>query len=290
MARYYRPSELSEALDLRAREPLSVLAGGTDVFPAHATRTAWTGNNVPDILDISAIGDLRVIQEQNDHWRIGALTTWTDLVQTRLPSAFDGMKRAAVEVGGRQIQNRATIAGNLCNASPAADGVPGLMALNSAVELTSRSSARIIPLHDFITGNRQTDIRDDEIMTAILVPKHAQDTRAHFLKLGARHYLVISIVMGAAVLVPDPSGRIAEARIVIGSCSAVARRIPALEDALAGRPMDSELDACVLPDQFGHLEPIDDIRASAAYRQDTAVSLTREILRQMASGAERRIA
>ncbi len=290
MEKYYRPATLREALEFRAREPLTILAGGTDVFPMHTTKSAWQGNRPPDILDISALSDLRKLERKDDHWRIGALTTWTDLIRTELPSCFDGMKRAAGEIGGRQIQNRATIAGNLCNASPAADGVPGLLALKSAVELTSHSGSRVLPLHEFLTGNRQTRLRQDEIMTAILVPKLADEARSHFLKLGARRYLVISIVMGAAILVPDDNGKIVDARVSLGSCSAVARRLPDLEAALRGHQLDANLGDLVAPDQFEDLEPIDDIRASAEYRRAAAVSLTRELLTQMSSGTLRRIA
>jgi CO/xanthine dehydrogenase FAD-binding subunit len=96
-----------------------VLAGGTDFYPARVGRAIDE-----DILDITAIGELRGIAEDADGWRIGATTTWSELIETRLPPLFDGLKLAAREVGGRQIQNAGTIAGNLCNASPAADGVP----------------------------------------------------------------------------------------------------------------------------------------------------------------------
>ncbi|MBZ0215754.1 MAG: xanthine dehydrogenase family protein subunit M [Fimbriimonadaceae bacterium] len=289
MAKYYRPSTLREALDQRAKYPLKVLAGGTDVIPMHTTHSAWHGSTPPDIVDISAISELRQIDEEDDQWRLGALTTWSQLIDANLPGYFDGIKLIAKEIGGRQIQNRATIAGNLCNASPAADGVPGLLALESKVELTSSSNVRTMPLHEFLTGNRQTRLEADEIMTAILIPKLTGGARSHFLKLGARRYLVISIVMGAAVLVPDEHGDITDARISIGSCSAVARRIPLLEERLIGLPINGSLGHVVASDQFDHLEPIDDIRASAAYRRSVAVSLTTEMLDQLANRSVQRV-
>src|SRR4029453_5476671 len=123
--------------------------------------------------------------------------------------------------------------------------------------------------------------RADEIVTAILVPKPRAAARSHFLKLGARRYLVISIVMVAGVVETDAAGTIAAARLAIGSCSAVPQRLPALETALAGRPLDAAGDL-VAPAHLAHLAPIDDIRGSAAYRQQAALALTRDLLTQLA--------
>ena len=149
-----------------------------------------------------------------------------------LPGGFDALKAAAREVGSVQIQNRGTVAGNLCNASPAADSVPPLLALDAGVELTSPRGARLMPLADFILGNRRPS-GADEILTAILVPRTIDGPSA-FLKLGARRYLVISIAMVAAALERDGDGAIAEARIAVGSCSAVAQRLPAARARLIG--------------------------------------------------------
>jgi xanthine dehydrogenase small subunit len=121
------------------------------------------------------------------------------------------------------------------------------------------------------------------------VPKQRAAARSHFLKLGARRYLVISIVMVAGVVETDAAGIIASARLAIGSCSAVPQRLPALETDLAGRPLDAAADL-VAPAHLGHLVPIDDIRASAAYRQQAALALTRDLLAQMAHSPRRRAA
>ena len=138
MARYHRPTTLEDALAIRAGEDVTVLAGGTDVYPAKAARAGWGDMRHADILDISALPGLRGIAEEAAGWRIGALTTWTDLIRAELPPLFDGLKLAAREVGGVQIQNRGTLAGNICTASPAGDGAPNLLALDASVELASR--------------------------------------------------------------------------------------------------------------------------------------------------------
>src|SRR6476646_8293565 len=225
MGDYLRPTSLDEALQALAR-PWTVLAGGTDFYPARVGRTIDE-----NVLDISAIAALRGIAPGPAGWRLGATTTWSELLEADLPPLFDGLKQAAREVGGRQIQNVGTVAGNLCNASPAADGVPPLLALNAEVELADLAGTRRLPLSAFITGNRCTVLAPGELLVAIHVPKPAHDTRSAFLKLGARRYLVISIAMAAATLEIEHA-RVASARIAVGACSAVAQRLPALEAAL----------------------------------------------------------
>ena len=170
-----------------------------------------------------------------EHIVFGARTTWSEVLAAPLPRGFDGLKAAAREVGSVQIQNAATIAGNLCNASPAADGVAALLALDAELVLTSRDASRTLPLSEFILGNRKTARRPDELLTSIRVPRRVEHAVSTFLKLGARRYLVISIVMVAANLVVDRAGSIREALICVGSCSAAALRLSGLERALVGR-------------------------------------------------------
>src|SRR5580704_2618800 len=183
MGAYLRPSRLEDALTALAR-PHVVLAGGTDFYPARVGRAIDE-----DVLDIGGIAVLRGISADAAGWRLGATTTWGELISADLPPLFDGLKQAAREVGGRQIQNAGTIAGNLCNASPAADGVPPLLALDAAVELASRTGSRTVPLAAFVTGNRRTTLMPGELVVAIHVPEPAHEARSAFLKLGARRYL-----------------------------------------------------------------------------------------------------
>ena len=280
MALYLRPTEVDEAVAaLAANDALTILAGGTDFYPA---RVGHPAARAPDVLDITALRGLRGITDDGGRLRIGAATTWSDIVRSDLPPWFDGLKRAAREVGGVQIQNAGTIAGNLCNASPAADGVPCLLALDAAVELASRSGRRSVPLDAFITGVRRTARRPDELVTAILVPTPRRPARATFLKLGARRYLVISIAMVGAVIETD-GDRVTAARIAVGACSPVARRLPALEAALAGRPLSPALGEVPEPAHLAPLSPIDDPRGTAGYRADAALTLVRRALRELAA-------
>jgi len=277
MGSYLRPAELTEALAALAAGPRVILAGGTDYYPARVGQPLDD-----DLLDITALPDLRRIADERTHWRIPALATWTDLLETPLPALFDGLKLAAREIGGVQIQNAGTLCGNLCNASPAADGTPNLLALDALVELSSVRGTRRLPVAAFVAGSRAITRRPEEMVTALIVPKPQGDARSTFLKLGARRYLVISIVMIAAV-VEIADGTVAHARIAVGSCSAVAQRLPALEAALAGRRLDAGLADLVRPDHLAPLSPIDDVRGTAAYRRDVALTLVQRAIRGLAA-------
>ena len=279
MPSYLRPTSQSEALAALAQGRLTVLAGGTDYYPSKVGEPLSD-----DILDISAIAGLRGISDEGGRWRIGATTTWSELIAAGLPPLFDGLKRAAREIGGVQIQNAGTVGGNLCNASPAADGVPPLLALDARVEIADTGGSTSVALADFIRGNRKTLLRPGQLLTGILIPKPAHPARSHFAKLGARKYLVVSIVMVAATLEVD-AGRVCAARVAVGAASAVAQRLPLLEAALIGQHCDAKLGEHVKAGHLSPLAPIDDVRASREYRLDAGLSLARRVLNELGSRA-----
>lgn len=265
---YFRPKTLAEATQRLAAESCLILSGGTDFYPALGDRPVQS-----PVLDLSAVSEIRGISIEPDHICIGGLTTWTDLISTPLPRCFDCLKAAAREIGGVQIQNRGTVAGNLCNASPAADGVPPLLALNAEVELVSTGGIRRVALSDFIVGNRKTLRRPDEVLSCVRVPRGAEDAASYFLKLGARKYLVISIAMVAVVLKADASGKVCDARVAVGSCSVRAQRLSGLEGDLLGLPARRGLGAIASAKHIRQLSPISDVRATADYRYDAALTL-----------------
>jgi CO/xanthine dehydrogenase FAD-binding subunit len=262
--RYAKPASLDEALALLSEERWRVLAGGTDFYPALGARPLRE-----NVLDINGLAELRGISVTADAVVVGARTSWTDIVNHELPAAFAALKHAAREVGSVQIQNVGTVAGNLCNASPAADGVPALMILDAEVEIASATARRLEPLANFITGNRRTILRGNELVTAIRLPKASLAGTSSFFKLGARRYLVISIAMAAVRLVVN-DGVVTDAAIAVGACSAAAKRLPALERALIGLPARSLAARPLGPSFFTALSPIDDIRGSADYRRAAA--------------------
>jgi len=270
---YTRPKTLEEAVAILADGEAQVLSGGTDFYPALGERPVRT-----PIVDISRLGELRGISKEKDWIRIGGLTTWSQVIRSPLPRCFDALKSAAREVGSVQIQNRGTVAGNLCNASPAADGVPPLLALDAEIELVSRGNRRRMPLAEFIVGNRKTQRRPDELLTAVLVPTKTEGAASEFLKLGARRYLVISISMVAAVVQIGESGLVEDTRIAVGSCSAVAGRLILLERELIGVAARDGLGELVRREHLAELSPIDDVRATAEYRTDASLTLVRRAL------------
>ncbi|MER8770431.1 xanthine dehydrogenase family protein subunit M [Mesorhizobium sp. M0960] len=275
MIRYAKPTTVDDALALLGEGQWRILAGGTDFYPAQGSKPFRD-----NVLDINGLAALRGIAEAENHWLVGARTTWTDLVRHPLPAAFDALKQAAREVGSVQIQNVASIAGNLCNASPAADGVPALLVLDAEVELRSSVATRHLPLAEFILGNRRTALQPGEMVTAIRIPKPATAGSSAFVKLGARRYLVISIAMAAARLAIE-DGIVRNAVVAVGSCSVVARRLAGVEAALRGRPVGPALATAIQSAPMDELSPIGDVRGSAEYRLDAA----REIVARAVLGA-----
>lgn len=265
---FVRPEKIDEAVSLLRDRAWTIVAGGTDFYPGLRDQAISS-----PVMDVSALSGLKSIGSDSAGWRIGALATWSDLIKCDLPIAFDALKLAAREVGSVQIQNRATIVGNLCNASPAADGVPPLLVLDAEVELTSVSGKRMLALTDLIKGNRNISRRQDELITGILIPASATTGSSHFLKLGVRKYLVISIAMVAARLSAAADGTIREAAISVGSCSEVAQRLTNLEQQLIGHGSTTELRSIVTPGHLDVLNPIDDVRAAKEYRLKAAHEL-----------------
>ena len=245
-----------------------VIAGGTDWFPARGDHVGPVS-----LLDLTYLPGFAEISAGPEGWRIGAAVTWAQLLRADLPPCFDGLKVAARQVGSVQVQNAGTLVGNLCNASPAADGVPPLLALGARVECTSAAGVRVLPVEAFVTGPRQTDLRPGEIVSAILVPPQPEGAVADFGKAGARAYLVISIAM-VAVQAVVTEGRLNDVRIAVGSCGPVARRLTGLEGRLEGAGA-----VCVTPADLKELAPISDVRGTAEYRREVVAETLTRVLR-----------
>jgi CO/xanthine dehydrogenase FAD-binding subunit len=271
---YHQPHDLAEALMIAADPGMRMVAGGTDLFPS-----LGDGPAPLHLLDLTRVAGFRGITSGPNGWRIGAGTRWADLVNADLPPAFAGLQAASREVGSVQIQNTGTIGGNLCTASPAADGVPALLTLDATVELASLAGIRRMELQDFLLGARKTALEAGEVLTAIHIPPFP-DAQGAFMKLGARRYLVISIAMVAVVLGVGPKGIITTARIAVGSCAPVAQRLWALEADLMGQTLR---DVPVRADHLTALSPIGDVRGSAAYRIEAVATLVQRAL-QVAHG------
>ena len=270
MPSYARPSDLTEVLGMTA-QGYRVLAGGTDIYPGAGWGLAG------DVVDVTAVPALHGIS-MGPGLRIGACVTWSQIAEAQLPPALHALQQAALQIGGRQVQNVGTIGGNICNASPAADGIPPLLALSAEVEIAGPGGTRRMPLEQCVTGPRKVALASEEILLAIHIPETALQGRSAFLKLGARSHLVISIAMAALRLVIK-NGRITEASASIGACGPTACRLPAFEQVLIGQSLDAiDMHAPLI---HAAVLPIDDIRATAVYRAEAAVTLLRRLVAEV---------
>ncbi|MFK7857196.1 MAG: xanthine dehydrogenase family protein subunit M [Granulosicoccus sp.] len=291
---YAQPKNLAEALGLLATtptlgdpagcdatvtDPWTILSGGTDFYPGSLERPMAS-----QVMDIHALDELKTIAQDHSQVRIGAGVTWSDVIGADLPASFDALKLAAREVGSVQIQNKGTLVGNLCNASPAADGVPPLLILDALVELTSLNGIRQLPLQEFILGNRRIARKPNEMVTAIVIPANRTKGNSVFMKLGARKYLIISISMVAVRVACDNNNLISDVAVSVGSCSLVAQRLSVLEAALYKKPLSSDLSNLVTADHLTTLAPIDDVRSTGHYRMEASLELVRRSLISLASG------
>lgn len=276
VSRHARPATLDEAIGLLA-EGWQVLAGGTDLYPATQAQSLPGA-----MVDVTALPDLQGIVQTATGLRIGAAVTWSDLAAAGLPPACRALQQAARQVGGWQIQNAGTLGGNLCNASPAADGAVPLLVLGAWVELAGPQGTRRMPLADFLQGPRRTALRLGEVLVALHLPAKALAGTSSFAKLGARAHLVISVVM-AAVRVQMMAGQISDVALAVGACAPTARRIAALEPALIGLSPEAALEQITAQTLAPHLAPIDDIRADRGYRLEAAAELLRRSLTEAAA-------
>lgn len=274
------PRSLAEALAFlgaHADEGWTPLAGGTDLLVGMnagvEARRRWIDLSrlEPELAAITMDDDGRV--------RVGGLATMTTVRQSDvLRRACPLAAEAAATVGAAQIQNRATVAGNVVNASPAGDTLPVWLAADAEVELASAAGVRRVPYRDFTPAYRTVVRRPDELVTAILVPPMPADAIVLFRKVGTRAAQAISKVVFAGVRRVGADGKHVDVRLAFGSMGPTPARAAAAEAAALGRPADAEHAAAAAAALGADLSPIDDVRSTAAYRRTVARHLVREFL------------
>lgn len=270
------PQTLPEALDMLADAPEAVpLAGGTNLIP-----DMRSGRNRPAVLvNLAALDELRGIRRDDGHIVVGGGATIAQLLRNPLIAA--PLAEAAAVMASPLVRNRATLAGNLVDGSPAADTVPPLLALDAEVELTSKSGARWLPLDEFLLGVRRTARRPDELLTAVRWPISAPNSKAAFYKIGLRKADAIAVASVAVLVEYGDDGRCEQARIALGSVSPRVIRARAAEAALRGQSLTDEAIAEAARLAAEAINPIDDVRASAAYRRQVAGVLVRRLLTEV---------
>ncbi len=275
------PGSLAEALQALAERGEEVLpiAGGTNVVVAMREG----GHRGKVLMDVSRLGELRGIQVENGTVRVGGGTTVAELLDSPLIAEHARpLHQAARVFANPLIRNRATIAGNIVDASPAADTAPPLLALEAEVELVSASGRRRIPLDGFMLGVNQTARRPEELVLAFHWPLPPAHSAAAHHKLALRKGTACSVISAAVMVVGDGTGRVAGARIALGAVASRPIRVPLAEEALIGARLTAEAVERAAELAAEAAQPIDDVRSTAAYRQRMVRVLVQRLLDQVA--------
>ncbi len=272
----YRPLSLKEALSLRSEKGALPFAGGTDLM----VRYRYESGAIPDypkpIMFVNHLEELRAIRRVDHGLSIGAAVTMTEVLESDEVPAI--LKEAVVTIAAPGLRNAATLAGNICNASPAGDSICALYALDAGVKLQSPRGERIVPIDRFITGPGKTELNADEILTEIIVPQY-RSTLHLFKKVGTRRANALTKLSLAGVA--RISGeRIDEIRIAIGAVAPTVVRSIELEKRMEGRSISEVAEEAedILGDYDTLVQPIDDQRSTAEYRKRVAMNLVRHFL------------
>jgi len=273
---YFRPKNLEEALNLLDKygEQAKLLAGGTDLIVKMKDRVI----EPKYIIDLSCLKELRFISKENGVIRVGALTTLREIETSPIIQEHVHVLSDAVEkMASWQIRNLGTIGGNLCNASPAADTAPPLLILEAKLKLNSPEEERIVPVEQFFTGPGETILKNNELLTEIQIPIIPDNSGAAFLKLGRRVAHTLSIVSVATLAIVEDNV-FKDVRIALGSVAPTPIRARKTENKfrglLATEDVIEENCGCVMED----INPISDVRASAEYRKEMSIVLTKRAL------------
>ena len=273
---YHRPATVQEALTLLAQPDLRPLAGGTDLIPQ------WREGRRPaaGMLDLKFIPELIICEFSAEQGaRIGAALPCADLyAQSWLAKNYPALDDAARLIGGWQIQNRASLGGNLCNASPSADGVPALIVDGATAEIVSATGRRSVPVENFCTGPGKTVLQPGELLLAFVLPVPATRSGSAYLRFTPRAEMDIALCGAAARLQLDADGKIGSVKIALGAVAPTAIRVPEAEKILLGRKPDEAVFAEAATAAMTAARPISDPRASADYRRQLVGVLTRRAL------------
>jgi CO/xanthine dehydrogenase FAD-binding subunit len=274
------PEDLQETLALLSREPgvWQLFAGGTDLM------VLLEAGKLPHkrFLSLSKINELRGFETTADAVTMGALTTYSDVLNHPvLQSEFPLLCSAARETGSVATQNRGTLGGNIINASPAADSPPALLVYDAEIELVSTRGSRWTLYHGFHTGYKKMQLASDELLRAIRLPRRAKAWKQYYRKVGTRKAQAISKVCfaGAALV---GGGSIRDIRIALGSIAPIVLRAVKTEDELRGAKLTPGVITAAKEALVREISPIDDFRSTARYRLRVAQNLLEEFLMQLA--------
>jgi carbon-monoxide dehydrogenase medium subunit len=272
--RYEAPGSLDQAVALLAAEPgeARVLAGGTDLLVQLRTDLIEPAL----LVDIKRIPEMRRIAEEGGGFRVGAAVTGAELKEhPRLKAMWPGLVEAANLIGSTQVQGRATMGGNLCNGSPAADSVPALIAAGAIASIAGPNGRREVPVEDIMQGPRRLALAKGEIVASFLLPPRPARTADAYLRFIPRTEMDIAVVGCGVCLTLDASGTCTAARVALGAVAPRPLPVPEAARALVGTKLDAgaldRLDAAAR----AACQPIDDKRGTREYRTKVAGVLAR---------------
>ena len=270
------PANLAEAYELRASGPYRPIAGGTDMMVQLAADVA---DPPQAVLDLSRLAELKGVSTDGYEVTIGAMTTYTELRHSPVISArLPALAEAAATVGAAQIQNRGTVGGNICNASPAGDTLPVLLAVDAVFELGSSAGIREVSAGEFWTGYREVALRDDELLVRIRFPvDRSRHTR--FRKVGTRAAQAISKVV-IALSYREDDGVWRDVRVALGSVAPTTIRAPRTEAVLEGSRPGEQVGDDAAHALAAEIAPIDDVRSTADYRRSVSSRVLHRLLRE----------
>jgi CO/xanthine dehydrogenase FAD-binding subunit len=274
MMRYEAPESLEGAVTLlaAANGEARVLAGGTDLLVQMRA-------DVVDpelIVDIKKIRETRTITEERGGWRIGAAVTGAELKEhAKLKQAWPGVVEAANLIGSTQVQGRATLGGNLCNGSPAADSVPALIAAGATATLAGPQGKRDLPVEDVMLGPRQLALRKGEIVVSFLLPPLPPRSADAYLRFIPRTEMDIAVVGAGVSLTIDGAGTITAARVSLGAVAPRVLLVAEAAQAIIGSPLDEAAQERLTAAARAACRPIDDKRGTTEFRVDVAGVLAR---------------
>jgi CO/xanthine dehydrogenase FAD-binding subunit len=271
---YHRPESLEEALRLLEELPgeSRVIAGGTDFIPS-IRRGKWSFPDGLNLIDLRRVAALRYIEQEGDVLRIGAATRLSDILRTdRTREAAPLLWEAVNDLASFQVRNSATLGGNLCTASPAADTAPPLLALEASAKIVTSRGEVLVPLTDFFLGPGRTILGKTDVLAEVRFPMVSPETKYRWLKLGRRGAFTLSVV-SVAMCIRMHGGKYTAVRIALGAVAPTVLRARQAEEYLTNRPVDSRTIEQAARIATGEVRPISDVRASAAYRREMVYAL-----------------
>lgn len=267
--RFERPTTAQEAADLIVQEPglTRILSGGTDVLVQLKAGLAEPAL----IVDIKQIPGLRVITPEAGGFRIGAAVSGAELGEHHgLSALWPGVIEGARLIGSTQVQGRATMAGNLCNGSPAGDAVPGLIAANAVARIMGKDGERDSPVADIPASPGKTTLAKGEFLTSIFLPARPAHSGDAYLRFIPRTEMDIAVASAAVSLTLDGAGIVTAARVALGAVALTVRLVPAAADAIIGSNLDDAALAALAAACSAACSPIDDKRGTIAFRTQVA--------------------